>query len=125
MYVQKVDDEIEVADAAVDENLPRILIGRCKVLEAPRQVSTSRSAMDSPNQASQFNTMVLRLKHTAPTSKLLLKIAFQSPKTIRIVALPAPGIDAHDFHIPFSTPAEEFCSKRRCGIAGGDIARPA
>lgn len=57
MYVQKVDDEIEVADAAVDENLPRILIGRCKVLEAPRQVSTSRSAMDSPNQASQFNTI--------------------------------------------------------------------
>lgn len=47
------------------------------------------------------------------------------PETIRIPALPAPGIDAHGIDVSFRAPVKEFGSESRGGIAGGNVARAA
>lgn len=45
----------------------------------------------------------------------------QLPKSIRIVALPAPGIDTHGIHVSRGAPVEQFGRKSGIGVAGGNI----
>lgn len=63
--------------------------------------------------------------HRRQNSHRIALIAGRSLEPVRIFALPTPGIDTHGIDVSFGTPTDEFSSKCRISIAGGNITWPA